>query len=189
MESQLERTYLKTIIQDHLTHHRGFRVQDLYKMLHQATCGNAHLLVNPEDAEASLFSEWTDLDRVQKGESLLEVIDPSGKMIRINLRVYRKMKNTPLDLLKSIKRTAEYFVRDEQRLVRYWESIMEWSVSGEIPFGKDEVEDFWIDMGCQGFPAVHHSEAYTAANRPAYRIVLKSFWEGFAEKRTMSHET
>ena len=43
------------------------------------------------------------------------------------------------------------------------------------------LEDFLIEMGRKGFPAVHHSESYVDANQPAYRVILKRLWEGFEE--------
>jgi hypothetical protein len=179
MKKEIEDRYLKSIIEDHIARHRGFRVQDLYKMLHQAAFGIEHLLTDLDQAREGLISEWETLDKVQKGESLLEVIDPEGTMIRINLRVLRKVQNRPLKLFEVMVESARTYRSDKQKLVRYWESVMSWSDQGEVPFGREEVEDLWIDMGCQGFPAVHHSETYTAANRPAYRIVMKSLWEGF----------
>ena len=179
MEQKTEKTYLKLIIEDQMERHAGFRIQDLYKMLHQSTCGVKHLLGDEAQAKKVLLSEWETLDKIQKGEALLEVIDPVGEAIRVNLRVLRKIKKNPLGLFEMMKRSADHFQNDEQRLVRYWETIMEWSDERIIPFAKDDVEDFWIDVGRRGFPAVHHSESYTVANRPAYRVVLKSFLEGF----------
>ena len=91
----------------------------------------------------------------------------------------KQVSKVLIGLFEMMKRSADHFQNDEQRLVRYWETIMEWSDERIIPFAKDDVEDFWIDVGRRGFPAVHHSESYTVANRPAYRVVLKSFLEGF----------
>ena len=34
-----------------------------------------------------------------------------------------------------------------------------------------------IEVEKKGFPPIHHSKSYVEANRPSYRVVLKSLWE------------
>jgi len=176
-----EQEYLLEIIKDQLHRHPGFQVDDLYKMVHQVTFGGAHLLKNKEKARKMLLEEWENTERIPKGETLLEVIDPSGEIIRVNLRVYKKVGGTVNRLFDLFVQSTQGFKQDRDRLVNYWEIITEEAMKGVLPFSKDTLEDFWIEVGRKGFPAVHHSESYIDTNRPAYRLVIKSLWEGFRE--------
>jgi len=174
-----EKDYLHQIILDQLRRHPGFGVEDLYKMVYQATCGGDHILTNKSEAKKMLREEWENSGRIPKGETLLEMIDPRGEIMRVNLRVYKKIGGTLQRLFDIFVRSAQGFKKDQERLVAYWETIMEWAEQGDIPFSKDVLEDFLIDVGRKGFPALHHSESYVDANRPSYRVVLKRLWEGF----------
>ena len=176
-----ERDYLLQIIQDQLRRRSGFKVEDIYKMVYQATCGGDHLLSNKSKAKKMLREEWDTLDKIQKGEPLLEVIDPLGQVLRVNLRVYRKIGGAPKKMFDVFVQSAKEFKKDQRRLIRYWQIIMEMVEKGEILFSRDVLEDFLIDVGKKDFPVVHHSESYTDANRPAYRVVLKDLWEGLRE--------
>jgi hypothetical protein len=178
-----ERDFLLNIIEDQLRRHPGFRVEDLYKMLYQACFGGDHLIKDKAKARKRLQEEWNNTDKIPKGETLIEIIDPRGDVMRINLRIYKKIRGTADRLFDLFVQSAEQFEKDRDRLIRYWGYVMEMVENGEIIFSKSILQDFWIDMGKEGFPAVHHSESYFDANRPAYRIVLKKLWEGFEEKR------
>ena len=131
---------------------------------------------NKAEAKKILFDEWEHLDKVQKGEPLREVIDPRGEVLRVNLRVYKKIGGNPRRLFGIFVRSAKDFLSDRDRLIRYWKFLVEMTKSGEIPFSKDDLEDFWIDVERKGFPAVHHTKAYAEANQPAYRVVLQHHW-------------
>jgi len=90
-----ERDYLLQIIEDQFRRHPGFQVEDLYKIVYQATLGGDHLLRDKVAAERMFREEWENLGKIQKGEFLLEVIDPKGEVLRVNLRVYRKIGGNP----------------------------------------------------------------------------------------------
>jgi len=176
VHAMTERDVLYRIVQDQLRRHAGFGIEDLYKMMFQATCGGEHLMKNKAEAKKILFDEWEHLDKVQKGEPLREVIDPRGEVLRVNLRVYKKIGGNPRRLFGIFVRSAKDFLSDRDRLIRYWKFLVEMTKSGEIPFSKDDLEDFWIDVERKGFPAVHHTKAYAEANQPAYRVVLQHHW-------------
>ena len=177
-----EKRYLHQLIQDQMRRHEGFGVEDVYKLVYQATCGGEHLLRNRSAAKEQLREEWENTEKIPKGEPLLEVIDPRGEVMRVNLRVYRKIGGTLERLVAVFVRSAVECEKDQKRLVAYWEVLMELAEREEIPFDRGALEDFWIEMGRKGFPAVHHSERYVDANRPSYRVVLKRLWMASEEK-------
>jgi len=173
-----EKEILLQIIQDQIRRHPGFYIQDLYKLVHQATCGGSHLLLNPEDAKKNLQEEWDQTERIPKGESLLEVIDPRGEIMRVNIRIYKKIGGTPDHLLRIFKKSIKDFSNDKNRFIATWEMIMDLAEEKEIPFSRTLLEDFLIEKGKMDLPMIHHSDAYIESNRPSYRIVLKQLWKG-----------
>lgn len=176
--TQAEQDSLLKIVQDQLRRYPRMKPVDLYKLLYQAALGGEHLLESGAAAEKALKQEWDELDKVQKGEVLLEPIDPRGEVLRVNLRLYRKTGGTPEALLSLFEISAGKFRRDEQRLNAYFQACIDAADRDELPFGKQELEDLYIEMGRQGFPPKHHSKAYREHHKPAYRIVLKSVWDG-----------
>jgi hypothetical protein len=174
-----EKEILLQILKDQIRRHPGFYVEDLYKLIFQVTCGGSHLLENHSEVEKSLQDEWNNTERIPKGETLLEVIDPRSEVIRINIRVYKKISGKRDILHQIFIQSAQSFRKDHDRLIRYWEMILDMAGKNEIPFSKEILEDFLIEQGEKKFPAIHHSKAYIDWNRPSYRVVLKKLWEGF----------
>ncbi len=179
---------LREIIQDQLGRHAGFRIQDLYKLLHQAAFGGGHLLADRSQVLARIREEWQVMERIPKGETLLEIIDPAGEIMRVNLRLYKKTGGTPEEMADLFIQSAKMVQPDRKKLVQTWEAVTEMAKSDQIRLSVDEMEDFWIEMGRKDFPPAHHSDSYIEVNRPAYRIVLKKMWKGFrdTEEQTAS---
>jgi hypothetical protein len=173
-----EREMLLQIIQDQIRRHPGFYIRDLYKMVYQATCGGSHLLLNSDEVKKNLQKEWDQTERIPKGESLLEVIDPRCEVMRVNIRIYKKIGGTPVHLLRIFKQSVKSFPKDKNRFIATWEMAMDLAEDSEIPFSRSLLEDFLIEQGKNDLPAVHHSDQYIESNRPSYRIVLKKLWEG-----------
>jgi hypothetical protein len=177
-----ERVSLIAIIKDQLRRYPKMKPLDLYKLLYQVTFGGEHLLESEKDARDSLKAEWDNLDKVQKGEALLESIDPRGEVLRVNLRLYRKTGGTPEDLFDLFKTSSARFKKDEERLNAYFNICLEAAGKRELPFDRQDLEDLYIEMGRQNFPPKHHSKIYREVHKPAYRIVSKRHWDGFNKK-------
>jgi len=174
-----EKEILLQIIKDQIRRHRCFYIEDLYKLIFQITCGGIHHIESRSRAEKKLKDEWNNTEKIPKGETLLEIIDPMGEMMRVNIRVFKKISGQRKRLFNVFMKSAEACKKDEKRLIRYWEMIMDLAEKQTIPFSKDILEDFLIEQGKRDFPDIHHSDGYLDCNRPSYRVVLKRFWEGF----------
>ncbi len=177
-----DKNYLLTIIQDQVRRHPGFRIQDLYKLIYQSCFGGGHLLHDKKKARAALGKEWNNAEKIPKGETLIEVIDPLSEILRINIRIYKKTGGTPDRLFKAFVKSSQEIQPNRNRFIEYWETATKWAETGIIDFSSDAMKDTLIDMGKEEFPPQHHSKPYLEANRPSYRVVLKRFWEGFEEK-------
>ena len=175
----MERKYLLEIVHDQMKRYTHFAVVDMYKLVHQAVFGPAHLIDNETKARNLLWEEWETLEKVRKGESLLEMIDPKGEIIRVNLRVYKKIGGSKHHLFDIMMRSAGKVPKDDSRFIDYWREIEGMAHRGEIPFEREELNDLLIEKGRLEFPPAHHSKQYVETNQPAYRLVLKQLWEGF----------
>lgn len=174
---EIEKDCLLYIIRDQIRRRPAICVQDLYKLVFQATCGNVHLLKNSKEVKSTLVEEWKELGKIRKGEPLLEMIDPMGRIIRVNLRVFRKIGGSVDPLFNLMVRSARMFSADRKRLETHLAWIADWAEEGKIFFEKEELTRFWSDMEERNFSPVHHSKNYTDAYNPAYRVVLKKLWE------------
>ena len=183
-----EKEILLQIILEQIRRHQGFYIQDLYKMLYQASCGGRHLLMDPVESKKKLLEEWDSSERIPKGEPLLEVIDPRGEVIRVNIRIYKKTGGKLDELFKAFQQSAMNFPDDKDRFIGLWGVAMELAENREIPFSKVLMEDFLIDQGKLDLPMIHHSDPYIDANRPSYRVVLKQYWAGHGNKSEKDNE-
>lgn len=172
-----EKQELLRIIEDHLNRHESMQVIDIYKLIHQATHGAAHFEEESIQELALLKEEWNRGERVPRGEQLLEIIDPLGDWMRVNIRIYEKTGGDPETLYRIFCRSRKKSMPDKDRMIRYWEWLSQACGKGWHRIDPDDLEACWIEMGRKGFPPARHSEAYHEANRPSYRLVFRSYWE------------
>ena len=75
-------------------------------------------------------------------------------------------------------RTAREYWGTGATLYRYWRDAEHMAVAGLLPLGCGALREFFVDMQADGFPAVHHSDAYARTYHPAYRVVVRRFLAG-----------
>jgi len=178
-----EKEILLDILKDQLRRYSKYAVQDIYKLLYQSAMGNKHLLADQKRAREILKEEWKELNKVKPYESLLEIIDPAGVLMRVNLRVYKKTGGQIEKLFEIMKDSAGQFQENPERLKKYWAFAGELADAGKIPFQNSDLLSFWRGIEERGFPEISHSEKYEETHEPAYRVVMKSLWEGFKPEK------
>lgn len=149
-------------------------VQDLYKLIHQASMGSEHAVHDLEVTRTFLEREVIELVEAPD-EPVQDIISPDGRIARINLRPYLA-SNASLDkLFDAFVRTANDFDGNTKRLKRYWSYAEQLTRGSTFTFSSTALQTFFTQMDDQGFPAVHHSAAYSAAYQPAYRVIVYAF--------------
>jgi hypothetical protein len=133
--------------------------------------GSGHLLNNKSRAKKILSEEWKTLNKVLKGEPLLEMIDPLGIVLRVNLRVYKKIGGDLNRIFNVFLNSAKEIKENKMRLIKYWENILNLNNLLKQPFSTVKLNDFWNEVQNNDLPLIHHSEAYVDANQPSYRII------------------
>jgi hypothetical protein len=154
---------LLTILSDHQTRYPLMETQDVYKLLHQAALGNAHAVINSQQAYDWLQSEVEGLIEPYP-EPAIDPISPDGILVRVHLSPFIAQGGDLNTLVNAFVCTSEVYPQDRGKFESYLEEAMP-HVEGLKGLAKE--------LRLQGYPAVHHSSAYRAAYKPAYRVVLK----------------
>jgi hypothetical protein len=161
--------FIGQLLGEHLGRYPAMQVADVYKLLHQAALGSAHA-VDAANARELLRKEAAGLTPAP--ESLLaEVISPDGRLARVHLAACLG-RGLPLDALAdAFSGTAATYTGSPDKLAKFCGCLGDFADAGGIPFTRAEVESFMGARQREGWPAVHHSDAYRAAHTPAYRVV------------------
>jgi hypothetical protein len=157
---------IESVLQFHLNRYPKMQIQDVYKLLHQASLGSEHAVSNPESARRWLVRELAEMGE-GISEPLIDPISPDGKIVRVHLRPY-VAAGYDLDLLlDAFVRTANNYRGDIQLLEQYWQDAV-----GMARFSTREMDDFFSALKEKNYPAVHHSAEYGKHFHPAYRVVF-----------------
>ena len=161
----------REILLDQMARYPAMEVQDLYKFVHQATLGPAHAAVDTAAARAWLRREINSLRTVRTDEPEREVLRPDGQLVRVNLRPYVASGHDVESLLRAFVENGETLEGTLRHLEYYWGQARELAALGKLPFSVSEMDSLFERQAAQGHPAIHHTQAYTRAYAPAYRVV------------------
>lgn len=161
------------------------RVEDIYKSFCQDNLGPGHLIPDPQSARNYLESELRtyreDLDsaRYEAPEIKYYPAGDKGNYVRVDLRVV-------LDGLVSKELYLNAFVRSanegkrltQEQWVAKWKKVEKVILKDfpDIPDAKEDLE--MIDSHIEkGELILHHSEAFSQAYNPHYRIIARDIFE------------
>jgi hypothetical protein len=150
----------------------GCGLEDVYKALHQAWRGPGHMIPSREMASAYLRQEWEGLEPAREGEALVETLVIGSPFLRLNLRPFRDAGGSADSLLEAFLRSAAA-PTDSVSFTRAWQAVGEGCERGEIPFSRATFDSIDALVRQAGYPAIHHSAAYTSRYRPAYRVLAR----------------
>jgi hypothetical protein len=172
---------LVTLIQRHLRRYPESDFHDVYKLLHQAAFGPGHLI---RDKKKAL--EWIERDLEgdgpDAGEPLIEFIHPTGAMVRLHLRPYLAHGGDLRRLRDALLLAAQETPGDPEAMARWWEVFCGWAEKALLGrFDVRELRLFAAARAAENWPATHHSPAYHAAYRPAYRVLTAGQAEALCE--------
>lgn len=158
--------------------HKSVRPEDIVKMCYQAAFGASHLLTDMEaDARRYFYKEYDSVVPADDDEPLYEEI--SENFIRVNLRAW-KASGMPAEWLfnmfvAAISMSEEALHGRKDTFCSYLEEAGNVVSSAGLSFGLEEWEKFIADYMNAGIRAIHHSEAYRDAEKPAYRVINAKF--------------
>ena len=175
----------KTAIERQLQDYPESRVQDIYKSFCQDNLGPGHLIPDPQSArnylesELRTFREDLDSARYDAPSIMYYPVGDNGNYVRVDLSVV-------LDGLVSEDVFLDAFVRSanegkrltDERWVTKWKAV-EKVIREKFPDIPNALEDLEeIDSYVEkGDLIMHHSEAFSEAYNPHYRIISREIFE------------
>jgi hypothetical protein len=163
------------ILTEHITRYPMLKIQDLYKLVYQASMGCGHAVNDIKKAEKMLDREIMSMKTAAK-EPAIDQISPDGYIVRVHLHPYlRTKKGDKHSLFEAFIKSAKEFRGSEKKLVEYWREMEILAERNILPFNTSEIQDFFNKMQEKGFPPVHHSKIYRETYHPAYRVIVKKF--------------
>jgi hypothetical protein len=145
-------------------------IQDLYKLAYQAAMGNEHFINDTAAVRNSLNDELAAVDALSD-EPLIEYLTSDNSIARVNLRAFKAQQGNPLKLIEAMIRTSSSVQSSTDLLRQFWSDVEALAEAGRIPFGKEDLDNYFNAMEKENYPAVHHSQAVDSIYHPSYRIV------------------
>lgn len=164
-------------MKDQAARHPAMEPADVMKLCYQASFGAEHLL---EDREAAYQYLLRECDQVQpeQSEPLYEFI--SEGVLRVNLSAWKYRKLPAEWIFQMFAATSAQPPQGGMAMFRNClQEASELADAGVFHFSRKEWEEFLRDYPVGNPVAVHHSEAYRQAERPAYRLVCARFFRIF----------
>ena len=104
-------------------------------------------------------------------ETSQDIISPDGRLGRIHLRTYVAASGDPDKLHRAFVETANTYPASPDKLAKFCNCLGDLATAGGIPFAREAVLAYFGKIARDGYPAIHHSETFHQAYRPAYRVV------------------
>jgi hypothetical protein len=159
----------RQVVQAHLARYPEMEVEDLYKLLHQGVFGSEHAVPDREAAAEWLREEIASLEAEgDRAVPTLESVAPDAAVVRVHLRPFLRAGGDPEALLDAFVTTAS---RPSGDAATFRCAADAASGLAAARWGEREWPTFVERRLGEGLPAVHHSEAFRRAYRPAYRVV------------------
>ena len=168
---------VREIILDDVEQHPLMEPRDLYKLLYQSAMGSEHAVEDTVAVRLWMQRELTTMgEGLEAGahEPMVDTIAPGGRVVLVHLRPWVAAGRSPDSLVAAFVRTAAVVVRDTGLLARRLAIADTLAARGELPFGAASWREQVEGARRGGYPAVHHSDAFVLAYRPAYRVVAGS---------------
>lgn len=165
---QNERT--RELLLQHAEQYPALQLQDLFKYIFQSACGCEHAVSSPDAAAAYIGKENENVR--QDAKQLIDLLD--GSYSRVHLAcLQRGLSASTLGKLffLSAKKETDSTTVIEQKLKIARALVLEKALPFDI-VAFDQAARSWRS---QGYPAIHHSDAFRQSYHPAYRVISNEY--------------
>lgn len=163
------------ILQEHLTKYPAMQLEDVYKLIFQATYGPAHL---GKDRNAIHQALKTELDTlIPKDEPLFEFISPDRRFVRLNLKSYKYHHGNLDSLVEIVYQSAQLHYYSMTELEKRWQLVGELINLEKLPFARTQYDSLSHSLIEKGYAPIHHSAIYSQTYQPAYRVIAWEVWQ------------
>ena len=161
-----------TLALEHVARYEGLELTDLYKLLHQATMGSEHVVLDVAGARDWLAREIAELGD-GPAEPLVDRLGADGAIVRVHLRPFLTRGHDPERLIEAFGETASGRYADRAAIGCALNAMRNLASEGKLPWDVSAVDAYLETRDAAGHDAVHHSDAYAGRYRPAYRVVAR----------------
>lgn len=167
-EARQEKT--RTNLIEHYKLYPNLQAEDVFKYLFQSAFGCEHLVSDEDRALAYIQKEYETVSRTEPSR-----IDPlDGDYSRVHLSCLNEGL-TAETLAKLFCLSAK---KEEDGMALLQEKIevaKELVNAGILPLDADVFAQKLATWAALGYPAVHHSDAFRAEYKPAYRVIANRY--------------
>lgn len=171
----MERNEYEPLVRNLLEHLRrcpALQIEDALKFLHQSAFGCEHLVTDESAARASIVREYGSFEDC--GLPRVEALD--GEYCRVSLS-WLEDGLSPDTLARIFFLSAKKEEGGRARLLELLAELRALTRQGVFPFDAEALDAALARWETQNFGALHHSDAFRAAYRPAYRVIARRFAE------------
>lgn len=162
------------VVLGHAKRYPRWEPQDCYKLLFQAVLGAEHAVSDEAGARKWMENEVAALGD-GPAEPLVDPISADGALVRVHLRTFVARGGDPAKLVRAFVATGQRKFGTREQLADAWAQVVALAEARRLPFTAAAALEFGEKMRAAGWPAVHHSKAFGAAYRPAYRVIAREF--------------
>lgn len=157
-------------LKEHFEAYPQLQAEDIFKYLFQSSFGCEHLVSNQEAAVAYIEREYETVSK--KEAPLIEPLD--GEYSRVHLSCLNDGL-TPKTLARLFCLSAKKEEDGKKSLEEKLEVAKALVKSGEVPLEADAFDKALATWRALDFPAIHHSEDFRKAYKPAYRVIANRY--------------
>jgi hypothetical protein len=161
----------RELLINHYNAYPKLEVADIFKFIFQSAFGCEHLVSSEERALNYIIAE---LERIRDESSEPRVDALDGDYSRVHLSCIRDTLSAET-LAKYFCLSAKTEPDGKARLLEKIAVARELVADGTIPLSLSEFDELHAVWEAAGYPAIHHSDSFREAYRPAYRVIANEY--------------
>lgn len=161
----------------------GAQLEDIYKVLFQATFGPGHLGSDSSRIAAGIVHELGGIFP-DSSAALIEPISPDSDYVWINLKKFKHLGFDPEYLVGAILLSSREADVDTSLFMEKWKLVGRLVAEGKLKFDMNRYREFTGYVRDNAYPVIHHSDSFIRKYDPHYRVVKLKIWKKVIGKCT-----
>ena len=161
---------IRDFLRAHCARYPTLELQDVFKALYQSAFGCEHLIADPSAAAGYICAE-----AAQSSDRVSELVEPlGGDYCRVHLSVLQNGLSAET-FARLFALSARHEECGREKIEAMLSTLQAMADAGELPFPARETAVAVENWRKDGFPPLHHSEAFRKNYAPAYRVLRRDF--------------
>ena len=160
----------KKLLLCHFEAYPRLQIRDIFKFIYQSSFGCEHMISDVSRASEMIRSEYDGISAERA--DMTTPLDGDFSRVDLSLLDYGIKAETFGKLFYMSSKCKTVGLPKLQQML---EAADELILCGKLPFSHSEFTSAVNEWAAQGYPAVHHSDAFREAYKPAYRVLSKKY--------------